>query len=247
MVYRALAGAGPGACCLMRLIIVASDPMEFRGITVRTEQKRKSNIGVDWACSARLRGNEVLLAANGVGWKRAAAAVDAAYAVFRADAVVSTGFCGALDPELGIGDIVVATCVIGPEGPYAALPIAGGLRAIKGQMISTDHVIGTAREKQKLHAAGSSAVEMEAAGVALRAQALGLRFYCARAVTDLAAENMANDFGAVLRPDGHFDTIRLIKHVLRRPGARLPELIRLRQNCARAARNLGEFFADCRL
>jgi adenosylhomocysteine nucleosidase len=230
----------------MRLIFVASDPMEFRGIAARSEERRKSRMGVDWAMTARLRGHQVLLAANGVGWKRAAAAVDAAYGVFPADAVISTGFCGALDPQLAVGDAVVATCVAGPEHRYPALPIQAGSPAAKGLVISTDHVVGTAQEKRALREKGGSVVEMEAAGVADRAQALGLSFFCARAVTDLATEDMANDFNAVLRPDGHFATIGIFRQLLNRPFARLPELIRLRHNCTRAAMSLGDFFADCR-
>lgn len=230
----------------MRLIFVASDSMEFRGIAARTEERRKSRIGVDWAFSGRLGGHQVLLAANGVGWKRAAAAVDAAFSVLPADAVISTGFCGALDPQLAIGDTVVATCVAGPERRYPALPIQASGHASRGVVISTDHVVGTADEKRLLREQGGSVVEMEAAGVASRAQALGLQFFCARAVTDLATENMANDFNTVLRPDGHFDTIGIFGHLLKRPITRLPELIRLRQNCVRAAKSLGEFFADCR-
>jgi len=230
----------------MRLIFVASDRMEFRGIAAKAEQKQKANIGVDWAVSARLGGNEVLFVANGVGWKRASEALDRAQAIFPADAIVSTGFCGALDPELEIGDAVVATYVVGPQGRYPAIPLSDAHGVARGIVISTDHVVGSAMEKRGLREQGGSVVEMEAAAVAMGAQALGLPFSCARAVTDLATEDMANDFGAVLRPDGHFDTIGLIRHMLRRPGVRLPELVRLRQNCTRAARNLGEFFADCR-
>jgi adenosylhomocysteine nucleosidase len=229
----------------MRIILVASDPMEFRGIAKIAAARRESRIGADWALTAELHGNQILLVANGVGWKRAAAAVDAAHSVFPADAVVSTGFCGALDPQLAIADAVVATCVVGPEKRYPALPFSAGARAAQGLVISTDHVVGTADEKRALHAQGGTVVEMEAAGVARRAQELGLPFFCARAVTDLATENMANDFNAVLRPDGHFATIDIFRHLLKRPIARLPELIRLRQNCVRAANTLGEFFADC--
>jgi hypothetical protein len=89
-------------------------------------------------------------------------------------------------------------------------------------------------------------VEMEAAGVAARAQARGLPFYCIRVVTDLAGETMANDFNAALRADGHFDTMVILREALRRPLARLPELCRLRQRSVRAARVLGDFFANCR-
>jgi adenosylhomocysteine nucleosidase len=87
---------------------------------------------------------------------------------------------------------------------------------------------------------------MEAGGVAERAQALGLPFSCIRAVTDLASEDMANDFNRALRSDGHFDTMRIFGDALRQPGTRVPELIRLLRRSSLAARALGDFFADCR-
>ena len=79
-----------------------------------------------------------------------------------------------------------------------------------------------------------------------RAQALGLPFFCVRAVTDLADETFANDFNAALREDGHFDTMQILRSAMLRPVARLPELVRLRKRCGIAARTLGEFLADCR-
>jgi adenosylhomocysteine nucleosidase len=100
-------------------------------------------------------------------------------------------------------------------------------------------------EKRALGADGHAVVEMEAGGVAQRAAALGLPFYCVRAVTDLASEELANDFNSALRSDGRFATMRIFRHALSRPAVRLPELLRLRQNCVRAAQTLGDFFADC--
>ena len=111
---------------------------------------------------------------------------------------------------------------------------------------SIDHVARTAREKAVLRGQGGSAVEMEAGGVAERAAARGKALYCIRVVTDLAGEDMANDFNQALRPDGHFATMSILSRALRDPLVRLPELIRLRNRCARAATELGEFIADCR-
>ncbi len=87
---------------------------------------------------------------------------------------------------------------------------------------------------------------MEAAGVAARVEALALPFYCIRGVSDLAGEDMANDFNRTLTPDGHFDTMKLLQDSFRSPLARIPELLRLRKRCVRAAQALGDFFADCR-
>jgi adenosylhomocysteine nucleosidase len=220
--------------------------MEFRGILARAEQARPARLPVDWARLTPLDGHELLLVANGAGARRAASAVDAAAVVFQPDAVISTGFCGALDPALALADVVVATSIVAADRRYDALPVSTTAPHHSGVVCSIDHVAQTAEEKRCLRAGGAMVVEMEAAGVAARAQARGLPFYCIRVVTDLAGETMANDFTAALRADGHFDTMVILREALRRPLARVPELCRLRQRSVRAARVLGDFFADCR-
>ena len=201
---------------------------------------------LDWARLTQLGGHDLLLVANGAGARRAASAVDAAATVFQPDAVISTGFCGALDPELGVADVVVATSVAAADLRYPAQPVSTAAPHHSGVVCSIDRVAQTAEEKRRLRAGGAMVVEMEAAGVAARAQAHGLPFYCIRVVTDLAGETMANDFNAALRADGHFDTMVMLRATLRRPLARLPELCRLRRRSFRAARVLGDFIADCR-
>ena len=235
----------------MRILIVASDPMEFPGILSHAREARRFALGTHWARQARLGEHAVLLAANGAGAARAAAAVDAAVARFEPEAVVSTGFCGALDETLQLADIVVADAIVEVVGqavlPAAGFPPAGLKRQPRiGTVCTADHVVRTAEEKRKLFATGACAVDMEAAGAAARAQCHALPFYCIKAVTDLAGETLANDFNRALRPDGHFDTMDILGRALSRPTARIPELLRLRSRSRRAARTLGEFFADCR-
>jgi adenosylhomocysteine nucleosidase len=220
--------------------------MEFCGAELHSARRFEIGATVDWARLTQLGGHDLLLIANGAGSLRAASALDAAAAVFRPEAVISTGFCGALDPALRVADVVVATSVAAADLRYPALPVATAPHHHSGVVCSIDHVAQTADEKRRLRASGAIAVEMEAAGVAARAQARGLPFYCIRVVTDLAGETMANDFNAVLRADGHFDTMVILREALRRPLARLPELCRLRQRSVRAARVLGDFFANCR-
>jgi adenosylhomocysteine nucleosidase len=225
---------------------VASAPMEFPGILSHAANPRPIQLAADWARTARLAGNDILLVANGAGARRAAAAVGAALAVFQPEGVVSTGFCGALVPGLAIADVVVATSVASGVRRYPAMQPTCAAPHHIGVVCSIDHVARTASEKSVLCAAGGSAVEMEAAGVAEGAADRGLPFYCVRVVTDLASEDMANDFNAALRTDGHFDTMLILRGAVRRPGARLPELIRLRRRSVRAAWVLGDFIADCR-
>jgi nucleoside phosphorylase len=227
----------------MKLLLVASDRMEFQGILSRAANVRPVELVVDWSRSAQLNGNHVLLVANGAGARRATAAVDAALAGFRADAVVSMGFCGALDEGLEIADVIAATAIVGSS---AACSRCTPAPRASGPICSIDHVAGTAVEKRQLRASGAIAVEMEAAGVAERAASLSLPLYVIKAVTDLAGETMANDFNAALRFDGHFDTMKVFTGTLRHPTVRIRELLRLRNRCVQAARVLGEFIADCR-
>lgn len=230
----------------MRILMVAANRMEFPGILAHATEARPAGLPVDWARTAQLGDNELLMVANGAGAARAAAAVDAALAGFPAGAIVSTGFCGALSPELLVADIVSATSVSGGANRFPVLQPNCARPHHKGVIVSIDHVAQTAAEKHSLRAGGGAAVEMEAAGVAARAQAHRVPFYCIRAVTDVAGEDMANDFNESLREDGHFATISILKGTLRKPWVRLPELFRLRNHCARAARVLGDFIADCR-
>jgi adenosylhomocysteine nucleosidase len=205
--------------------MVAADPMELRAMPHRPD---------------------LALKANGVGADRAAAAVESAIREFQPDAVISTGFCGALAPGIQVGDIVVATEVQAGARRFPVLQPQTYRDHHSGVVVSIDHVASTAAEKARLHTGGAIAVEMEAGGVAARAQAYGLPFYCIKAVSDLAGEDMANDFNSALRPDGHFATIGVLRSSLRQPLVRIPELLRLRKRCARAALLLGEFIADCR-
>jgi adenosylhomocysteine nucleosidase len=230
----------------MRILFVASDPLEFRGLLSHATGVHPLQLGVRWARAASACGGEVVLAANGVGWRWAAAAVDAAMASWKPDAIVSTGFCGGLDEELRIADIVVGTAIDSVERSWPAAPVSARLAFRTGTVSSVPYVARTVEQKRHLRTRGAVAVEMEAAGVAGRAESLGIPFYCVRAVTDLANETLANDFDRALRSDGHFATMHILREALRQPTVRLPELWRLRSRCIQAARSLGDFLADCR-
>jgi adenosylhomocysteine nucleosidase len=230
----------------MKLLVIAADKMEFPGILAHARRTRRTPLAVRWARTAWLGDHEMLLAANGVGSAWAAAAVDRALEAFPADAVVSTGICGALRPGLATGDVVVADFITAGERRFAALPVLGAAPWQTGTVYSAGHVVRLAGEKAQLASGGAAVVEMEAAGVAERTFAHGLPFYCVKAVSDLADESLANDFDKALRKDGQFDTIVLLRGTLRQPLVRIRELLRLRQRCVRAASSLGDFFADLR-
>jgi nucleoside phosphorylase len=181
----------------------------------------------------------VVKSAKGPGPRLAAEAVDSISEPV--DVVVSTGLCGALDPKLRVGDIVVASEV---NGKPAAAPRTQSF-FYSGPLVSVDRVIDTANEKRRLAASGAIAVEMEAAAVAARAAAMSVPFYCIRAVSDTADETFALDLNRARRSDGRFSVPRILFQAFRNPMTGVPELMRLKRNSELAARALGDFVGNC--
>jgi 4-hydroxy-3-methylbut-2-enyl diphosphate reductase len=103
--------------------------------------------------------------------------------------VVVAGFCGALDPELASGDVIVATEVRGPTGttpcPAAPLLVAAlrsvGVHATTGPIVTAGHIVD-GEEREALAATGAIGVDMESADVA--ELAAGHPFAAVRVVVD---------------------------------------------------------------
>lgn len=190
-----------------------------------------------------LRGNTIVLAANGPGPKLAARAVDIAREYAQIDGLVSMGFCGALDPALVPCDIFIATEVLGAG--ETARPAGCGRPYKIGKLLSMDRVASTAAEKAELRKCGADAVEMEAAAVAERAEHWNVPFYVIRVVTDAADESFPLDFNRMRDAAGRFNRAKIIAAALRRPRV-FPALIQLNRRCSAAAQVLGDFIADTR-
>ena len=188
----------------------------------------------------------VALAAAGVGRLHAARAVREAAGKQALAGVVSAGWCGALDPALRIGDIVVADRVLSLDPPdtFETRRPDGDPSAV-GPVITVDHFVGAAQEKRRLRGSGAIAVEMEAAGAAEEARRLGVPFYCIRAVSDAAETSFRLDFNRALRPaDGRFSAARIVAMAGLDP-ARWRELLALRRATITAAEALGRFLNRC--
>lgn len=198
----------------MPWLIVAAETREIAGI--------RKQAGGRW-----------LLAANGPGVLAAEALKDKR----NVDGIVSTGFCGALDPTLRIGDIVVSTSEVSSPRPF-----------VRGKILSVDRVAVTVADKRELRErTGALAVEMEARSVEAKAREWGVPFRCVKAVSDLANEDMPLDFNLYRSKEGRFLRGRIALAAMARPFSVMPGLQRLDRNCRTAAERLGEFFADCTL
>ena len=103
------------------IVAVGSDAMEFGGWLRHCTGVRKLPWPVDFARQADWNGQAVTMVANGAGPRLAAAALEVAKERETVTAVMSIGWCGALDPALGLSEIFVALGVRTAAGDRAAL------------------------------------------------------------------------------------------------------------------------------
>ncbi len=199
---------------------MGAEKREFDGIIRRFGGAKAWDWPTQFAAQAEFNGDRWLLIANGPGKER----VDEGLArKIEVDGIVSTGFCGALDPALRVGDIV-------------------------RELHSIDRVAVTAGEKRDLReSTGAAAVDMESAAIARKAAEWGVPFYAIRAVSDTALEDMPLDFNIYRDAAGRFSRTRIAMAAVARPFSRVPALLRLDRNCRIAAESLGDYFAHCRL
>jgi nucleoside phosphorylase len=112
---------------------------------------------------------ELTVEVCGVGLRRARQAV--ARTVDRGtDVVVMAGVCGALDPDLAPGDLVVATHVRAGgrslRSPAAAELLEALAGARGGVIASSPHPVLSGRARRRLWATGADAVDMESGALA---------------------------------------------------------------------------------
>lgn len=217
-------------------LVVAAEAREFSGILRRCGPARV----LPWKRAAFARevewkGDRWWFIANGPGPKLVHQALEQTVSVKHdVHAMISTGFCGALDPALTAGAIVVA----------AGTPVQTAASFVPGEIVSADRVVVTVEEKRALYrSSGAVAVDMEFAAVKEIADAWGLPVGAIRAVSDTAAENMPLDFNRYRDREGRFSRGWIAIAALARPYV-IPGLLHLEHNCRLAAEHLGEFFAN---
>lgn len=161
------------------ILVVAAEAREVSAIASRCLWLEYPSWQVDFAAVGELNGRRLALVANGPGPELAAEATRRALSHAAIALVVSTGYCGALHPELQRGDIVAASRVEipGSEAVFGASLPCSAHAFRSGVVFSLDKVVRNPGEKARLREAGAIAIEMEAAGVAAEAARAALPFF----------------------------------------------------------------------
>jgi adenosylhomocysteine nucleosidase len=175
-------------------------------------------------------GNAVAVC-GGMGFEAARRATEAIVSLYKPSLVVSAGFAGALDESLHVGQIFEARCVVDARDSSRIDTGAGS-----GVLVSFPAVAGAEQKAKLAKSYGAQAVDMEAAAVAKGAEARGLRFATVKAISDEVAFAMP-PMDRFIAPDGSFRTRSFALYAAKRPFI-WPDVFRLAQNSARAARAL---------
>jgi hopanoid-associated phosphorylase len=176
-----------------------------------------------------LRGLNVRIAYSGGSSERARS--EAARMVAEGAAgLVSFGIAGGLAPDLRRGDLVLPEIVLSPDGrsipPDSSWRQRLGsrfekdrLRAQRGALVGSDHVVATVADKQALRAATRAlAVDMESHALAAVATASGVPFVVVRAIADPYDRVIPQAALETLRPDGRVRLSAVLGGVIRDPG-----------------------------
>ena len=240
----------------MAILYVASEAAELKCFAGSLTGLRKLKWPIDYAWEGIWESRRILLAANGAGPALAAQAVEIAIRAGMAaelsssklEAVVSTGYCGALEPSLRESQIVVASEVLSPSTgeTFACSQYTTQSSFISGPILSQNRIANDILQKQELFAGGAIAVDMEAAGVAARTKRAGLPFCCIKVVADRADESFPFDLNEMRTTEGRIARGKIVIHALTHPN-RVPALLRLKHRTEDAAKALGEFLVSYRI
>ncbi len=158
--------------------------------------------------------------------------------------VLSFGLCGALDPGLGVPDLVIASAVVTDSGSIPtdrawAQRLSAALPGAKfGVVAARDEMAPDVKAKAELRqATGALAVDMESHIVAALARRHGVPFAVLRAVSDTAAHTLPQAARVGLGADGKPDLLAVLVRLSADP-RQMPALIRTGRDSGKAHRAL---------
>ena len=212
----------------------------------------------------RLCGQDCLLVQSGMGRQRAEEALRYVLQHYQPSAILSMGFCGALDANLQVGDVVVCSPVGAlftmPSNVQPAPTSVGWLhcdgslvqqalhihvppswgRLVGGGCLTVPSAAGPRDVKVWLSENfQSAAVDMESFWIGTLAEEAGVPFLVVRSVSDTLAESLP-PFDGLVDDFGRTSLASLCRYLLTNP-LRSAQLARLGLQAQRAQRSLTGF------
>jgi adenosylhomocysteine nucleosidase len=232
--------------------IIAAMQQESAALLRLLGKGQATSIGAYRCQRLRLLERDCWLLTCGMGPRRAAQATRALMEAVKPQLVVSVGIAGAVQADLGIGDVVVSrnTCLLDPEvrpgplEPLAHLSASAWQAAAKALQPEAARLLwGTAvttrgaqwikpgREQME-----NPVLEMETAGIAQAAAERGLPLLSLRAISDGPQAPIPFNFERVMDDEYNLRMGEIIKAMLKHPQMFL-RMLRMNRNSRKAAAN----------
>jgi len=245
----------PGVVPLKRTVIFSATPWEMQAVQAGLPPGTERSLDGFSVHVHSVGGREYWLAQTGMGLEKARQRAMHLVGRLSADLIISTGFaCALVKADIGallVGlEVIQKTAQSSEPPPLLAVPGSERTRALAvlktmvppehiGRFVSTDRVVGSAREKHEF-AKGTEAIglDMESSALAIEAKRAQVPFVIIRSVSDLVDEDLPLDFNLFLRPTGW---LKGIGSIVIAP-SRLFGLGRLRRQSMVAAQALTDFF-----
>jgi nucleoside phosphorylase len=149
--------------------------------------------------------------------------------VHGADGLILAGLAGALDPALGIGEIILQKCGDWPDLPYRA-----------GLIYTVDHLITSPQEKADLFRQTTAlAVDMESAIVQKFAEKSGLPLLTLRSISDGASQALPAGMMNWIDDIGRPKLAKIAMAAMTQPSL-MPALRRLERDSKQALASLAD-------
>lgn len=241
--------------------IIGAVKEEIAGIKQRMRIRERHTLEHAALWVGEWQGYSIVLVRSGMGRDRACRALKEVAERYPLVLLLSIGYAGGLDPDLDVGDMVIADTVLDFEpgagdSENAALrkfPLSSAMvnqalilscpadtLMIRGTLVTVDQVVATPKEKQALRERSqASAVDMETSELAREAEDRAIPFLSIRSITDTVSQELM-DCSHLVEADGEVSTLKAGWHVLTHPGD-LKSMIELRTHAQKATANLTEF------
>ena len=210
----------------MKIAIMGAMPEEIEPLLKQVEDIKKTEYAANIYYEARYKGKDVVIAYSKIGKVFATLTAATMIEKFGCDMLLFSGVAGAIDPDLDIGDLIIAdglcqhdlditafghpygfvpegeVCV--PTDPYlrkVAKEVAAkkGISLKEGIIATGDQFVANAEKKSWIAKIfDAHALEMEGASVAVVCSALNVPFFVLRAISDSADMDAGFDFDTFL-------------------------------------------------
>jgi len=172
----------------------------------------------------------------GVMGYRSAAALDKLILKNRPDVLVSTGFSGALQPDLPVGTVLLGENFTDCE-LARSLPIPGNFRV--GRIVTSDEILESAAQKSAMgRETGALAVDLESSHLHGVCSRNGVRMVSLRCITDTLEQDLPIPGHVLMDPEtGRSDPGTIFRYLFRHP-AKAPQFARLVRDARLAQQSL---------